>query len=114
VSGAPVFIQKLLVNVLSAVPDPQPKLPFVILDFHRDPLRLCVLERIAECLARNPIDSVSQYRMESLRRPFHPHMKDGIIPVRFIVRKFFKRSPRAEMPAGVALRHPDNVWKNIE
>ncbi len=91
-SGTLIVIQKLRVNPLTIVPHPQPKLPFVIPDFHFDPLRLCVLESIAHCLAGNPIDFVSQYRTEVPRRPFHPHMKLGSIRVRFAARQFFSQS----------------------
>jgi hypothetical protein len=47
VSGASAFIQKPWVNALSVIPDLQAKPPFVIPDFHFDPLRLRVLEGIA-------------------------------------------------------------------
>src|SRR6266581_3445249 len=75
VSGALVFIQMLRVNALSIIPYPHPKLPFVIADFHFDPLRLCVLEGIAHGLAGYPVDFVPQDRMEALRGSFHLHLK---------------------------------------
>src|SRR6266849_4546026 len=73
-------------------PAPQPKLPFVIPDLHFDPPRHCVPERIAQCLPCNPVDLVSQNRMEVPRRPFHPHMKLGSIRVRSAAREFFSQS----------------------
>src|SRR6266478_5444284 len=88
VPGGPVFIKMLGVDALSVIPDPQPKMPFVIPDFHFDPLRLCVPEGVAKCLPCDPVDFVPQYRMEILGRAFHLHMKLGSIGVRFTGREF--------------------------
>src|SRR5271163_2015909 len=78
-----VSIKMLRVNALTVIPDPQPKLPFVITDFHFDPLRLGVLEGIAQRFRCDPVDFVSEDRMEILRGSFNIHMKLGGIWVRF-------------------------------
>jgi hypothetical protein len=82
----------LLVNALSVIPDPQPKLPVVIPDFHFDPLRLGVLEGIAQCLPCDPVDFVSEERMEILWGSFNLHVKLGSIWVRFTGREFLTQS----------------------
>jgi hypothetical protein len=51
VSGASLFIKMLRVNTLPVILDSQPQLPFVIPNFHFDPLGLCVLEGIAQGFA---------------------------------------------------------------
>ena len=91
-SGAPFFIEELRVHALPVIPDPQPKLPFVIPEFHFYLLRLCVPEGIAQRLGGNPVDFVSEYRMEVPRCPLHLHTKHGRILVRFIRREFFPKS----------------------
>jgi hypothetical protein len=50
-SGAPFFIKELGVHTLPVIPDPQPKLPFLVPDFHFDLPRLCVPEGVAHRLA---------------------------------------------------------------
>ena len=79
VSGAPASIQNRRINALAVVPDPQAKLPLVVADFHFDPLRVCVAERIAQRLAGNPVDFVAQERREIARHALHQHMKVGRI-----------------------------------
>src|SRR4029077_2606264 len=79
VSGASVFMQKLRVNALPIIPDPQPKLLLVIPNFHLDPLRMCVVQCIAQCFPSNPVDFVSQYRMEVTGCAFYFHVKLGSI-----------------------------------
>jgi hypothetical protein len=78
----------LRVNAPPIIPDPQPKLPLVIPDFHFDPLRLCVLEGVAQRLACNPIDFGPQYRIQVSRRAFYLHMKVEFGPV---VSRLFNR-----------------------
>jgi len=51
VSGAAACAKNLRVNALSVIPDPQPKLPAVVVEVHLDPLGLCVPERLAQRLA---------------------------------------------------------------
>src|SRR5258707_984735 len=92
VSGASVFIQKLRVNALPIIPDPQPKPPLVIPDFHFDPPRPCVVQCIAQCFPSNPVDFVSQYRMEVTRRALYLHMKLGGIWIQFTAREFCSES----------------------
>jgi Y_Y_Y domain/Histidine kinase len=53
VSGAPACIQNGRVDALSVVHDAQPESPWIIPDFHLDPLRLRVTESIAQRLASN-------------------------------------------------------------
>jgi hypothetical protein len=91
-SGTLIFTQKLRVNPLTIVPYTQPKLPFVIPDLHFDPPRLCVPERIAQCLHCNQVNFVSQNRMEVPRRSFYHYMKLGSIRVRFAARELFSQS----------------------
>src|SRR5208283_2322682 len=64
VSGTLAFVQELRINAYSIIPNPQAKLPFVIPEFDFDLARLGVLECIAHCFAGNPVDFVSQYRMQ--------------------------------------------------
>ena len=64
----------------------------VIPNFHFDPLRLRVLEGIAQRLARNPVDFVPQDRMKVPWRSFHLHTKLGSIWVRFTAREFLTQS----------------------
>src|SRR6266436_4257221 len=64
VSGTSVSIQKLRVNTLSIIPDPQTKLPFVVAEFHFDPPRLRVLKGVTHSFARTPLDFVAKDRME--------------------------------------------------
>src|SRR5580700_4127763 len=92
VFGASLLIKMLRVNALPIIPEPQPKLPFVIPDFHFDPLRLCVLEGIAQCFPCDPVDFVSEDRMEILRGSFNIHVKLGSIWVRFTGREFLTQS----------------------
>src|SRR5208282_4536485 len=82
----------LRVNALTVIPDSQPKLPFVIPDFHFDPLRLGMLEGIAQCFPCDPVDFVSEDRMEILRSSFDIHVKLGSIWVRFAGREFLTQS----------------------
>src|SRR6266550_1216815 len=77
---------------LPVIPDPQPEMPLVIPNFHFDPLRLRVLEGIAQRLARNPVDFVPQDRMKVPWRSFHLHTKLGSIWVRFTGREFLTQS----------------------
>src|SRR6266478_6223982 len=79
VSGAPASIQDGRINALAVVPDSQPKLPLVVTNFHSDPLRVGVSERIAQRLAGNPIDFAPQQRSEVARCTFYHHTKVGRI-----------------------------------
>lgn len=47
---APTLREHCRVDALSVVPDVRPKLPFAIVEFHFDVLRLDVREGIAQCL----------------------------------------------------------------
>ena len=51
VSGPPFSIKKLRVHAPPVIPDSQPKLPFLVPDFHFDLPRLCVPEGVAHRLA---------------------------------------------------------------
>src|SRR5712671_7002488 len=92
VPSVAVSIKILRVNALSVISDPQPKLPFVIPDFHFDPLRLCVLEGIAQCFRCDPVNFVSDDQMEILRGSFNIHVKLGGIWVRFTRSEFLTQS----------------------
>src|SRR6267378_4535598 len=74
------------------ISDPQPKLPFVIPDFHFDPLRLCVLKGIAHCFSCDPVDFISEDWMEIPRGSFNLHAKLGCIWVCFTGREFLTQS----------------------
>ncbi len=63
-SGLPTFSKNLLIDALSVVQHPQPKLPLFIPDFYFDPSRLGVAECIAHRLAPNPVDLVPEERSE--------------------------------------------------
>ena len=91
-SGAPFFIEELRVHALPVIPNPQPKLPFVIPYFQFYLPRLCVPEGIAQRLGCNPVDFVSEYRMQVPRHAFHLHTKCGRIVVGFIGRQFLSES----------------------
>ena len=90
--GAPLFLKNLRVDALPVIPDPQAKLPFVIVDFHFDLPRLSVPRGIAQRLAGNPVDFVADDRMQVPRRAFYLHPQDGGIPVSFIGCEFFSES----------------------
>jgi len=92
VPWARILAKNLRVNPLSVVPDSQPKLSCVIVDFHFDLSRLCVAECIAQDLARNPVDFVPQNWMEVSRRAFYCHTEKGGIRDRSIGREFFSES----------------------
>src|ERR1700687_5055907 len=79
----------LRVDALSVVPDSQPKLPFIIPNFHFYLARLCVPECISQRLTRNPVDFISEYWMQVPWGAFHRYLTDGGIPVGFIGREFF-------------------------
>jgi hypothetical protein len=89
VPWARLLAKNLRVNPLSVVPDPQPKLLCVIVDFDFDLSRLCVAECIAQGLACNPVDFVPQNRMEVSRRTFYRHTEKDRIRDRSIGREFF-------------------------
>jgi len=76
-AGAPFSMKKLRVHTLPVIPDPQPKLPFVIADFHFDVPSLGVPEGVAHRLACNPVNFIAEYRMEVPRRAFHLHTQEG-------------------------------------
>src|ERR1700677_3304020 len=92
VPWARILTKNLRVNPFSVVPDPQPKLLCVIVDFHFDLSRLCVAECIAQGLAGNPVDFVPQNWMEVSRRAFYCHTEKGGIRDRSIGREFFSES----------------------
>src|SRR6266436_2520642 len=92
VPSVAVSIKMLRVDALSVIPDPQPKLPFVIPDFHFDPLRLCVLEGIAHCFSCDPVDFISEDWMEIPRGSFNLYVKLGCIWVCFTGREFLTQS----------------------
>jgi len=75
VFGAPFVTTHACVNAASIIPDPYPKLPFVIPDFHFDPPRPCVTECIAQSFPCYPVDLVPQDRMQLLWRTFHLHQE---------------------------------------
>src|SRR5712691_12361806 len=79
VSGAPAFLENLRVDALAVVPDPQPKLPFGILDFHFDAPCLCVQECVAHRLTGNPVDFVPDERSKIPGLALHLHTKFGTI-----------------------------------
>src|SRR3984885_7775305 len=87
VPWARLLAENLRVNPFSVVPDPQPKLSCIIVDFHFDLSRLCVVECIAQGLACNPIDFVPQNWMEVSRRAFHCHTEKGGIRDRSLCRE---------------------------
>jgi hypothetical protein len=57
-SGASFLTEDAWVNTTSIIPDPYPKLAFVIQDFHFYPPRPCVAKCIAQPFPGNPIDLV--------------------------------------------------------
>jgi hypothetical protein len=71
VSGAAAFPCDLLIDPLSVVQDPQPKLPPFIPDLYFDPPRLGVSKCIAHRLACNPVDFVPDERSEIPGCAFH-------------------------------------------
>src|SRR6202167_5389822 len=87
-----LLAKNLRVNPLSVVPDTQPKLSCVVVDFHFDLSRVCVAECIAQGLACNPVNFVPQNRMEVSRRTFHCHTKKGGIGDRSIGLEFLSES----------------------
>src|SRR6516165_5593433 len=91
-SGAPLIIKELGVHTFPVIPEPQPKLPFLVLDFHLDLPRLCVPEGVAHRLARNPVDFIAEYRMEVTRRAFHLDTKESGVMIGFIGRELFSES----------------------
>jgi hypothetical protein len=92
VPWARMLAKNLRVNPLSVVPDTQPKLSCVIVDFHFDLSRLCVAECIAQGLACNPVDFVPQNWMEVSRRAFYCHTEKGGIRDRSVGLEFFSES----------------------
>src|SRR5712671_1470225 len=92
VPSVAVSLKMLRVNALSVISDPQPKLPFVIPDFHFDPLRLRVLEGIAHRFSCDPVDFISEDWMEIPRGSFNLHAKLGCIRVCFTGREFLTQS----------------------
>ncbi len=66
-SGAPICSKNFGINPFSVIPNTQPKLPVVIVDFNFDLLRLRMPKCIPQRLACNPINFVPMDRMEILR-----------------------------------------------
>src|SRR5215468_660185 len=74
---APISTQGHRVDAFTVITYEHPKSPFVIADFHFDPLRICVTESIAQPLRSNPVNLVPKSGVELPWRAFHLHMKRG-------------------------------------
>src|SRR5579863_10519278 len=102
-SGPPAFSKNLLIDALSVVQDPQPKLPPFIDDFHFDPPGLSMKECIAHRLACNPVHVVADERSEIPGCAFHLHAKLGAILAAMTGSELF--SERADRPGQVVGNH---------
>jgi hypothetical protein len=76
-SGAASRLQKLCVDALSIVADPQAEFPLVIPDFHLNPPGVGVPEGIAHRFARNAVDLVPYQRQQISRFTLHFNAKCG-------------------------------------
>jgi hypothetical protein len=77
--GAATFVENLAVDASSIVPDPQAKLPFVVVDVYFYPLGVGVPECVAQRLTCNPVDFVPDQRSEIRWRALHIDTKLGAI-----------------------------------
>ena len=97
------------INAFAVVPDAQPKLSMIILDLHFDTPGVGALEGVANRLARNAIDIVSQDWREVPWCTFHIHPKNGGLRVPLMC-EF--RAERADRP-GKVIRNNSRRAKSL-
>jgi len=83
----------------------QTKLPVVVPNFHFYPVRLCVPKRVAQRLARNPINLVPEDWMEAARLAFDLDLKDGRTAIRRIGREFLSERAHGQCSS------PASTWE---
>src|SRR5678815_3676107 len=79
----------LLVNALSVIAHAQLELPRIESDLHCDPLRVCVAEGIAQCLARNTVGLVTNVCVQITPRAFYLHINYRRLWSGGVAREFF-------------------------
>src|SRR5689334_6753915 len=91
--GVRASAEDLWTDTLSIIPDMNPELLCVIIDFHFDATRLRVPEGIAQRLSGNPVNFVPQDRAQTPGRALHLHLKCGRGLVAFIGCEFLADRP---------------------
>jgi hypothetical protein len=83
-SGAPSFLLDFRVNALSIIADPQAKQVIIVSNLGLDQVCTCVLERISQHLAADPVNLVLEDRSQGLSLALHNHAENRRIAVRVL------------------------------
>src|SRR5579863_1248463 len=70
------------VNADAIIPHADANLPCIILDFHFDPPRTRMAERVAQSFPRNPVNLIPQHRMQVLWRALRSYRKISCVAIR--------------------------------
>jgi len=104
--GRPSSSKKIRINPLAVIPHAHSEAFVVVFDSHLNAPRLCVPERIAQCLASNPVNFVAQDGMQTLRaRLLYPDENAGTLgPVTLAASSFARGADRLRQIVGLDCR----------